>query len=79
MNMPAKQLAEFQELSHRAKALRHTCVDCEAAREEGSATCARHGLRCVGCNAEGVEEKDAHEYADGIPAYWCRGCLTHEP
>lgn len=81
MNLPASQLAEVQEQAHRAKALRHLCADCQDLTEAGdqAGPCARHSMRCVGCGSDAIEERDEHQYADGIPAYWCRACLDYEP
>lgn len=77
LQLPPAELAQYAANLKKARAVRHQCVDCNDIDDFGNpcGPCDRHALRCVGCGSEAVEERDPHEYEDGVPAYWCRACI----
>ena len=64
----------------RSREVRHMCGDCNDVTDEGlpGGPCARHGQRCIGCGGHEIEAPDAQVYEDGVPGFWCRGCLHGE-
>jgi hypothetical protein len=81
MEMSAKSLAQYRTDMRLARTVRHECADCQDLTDHGdpAGPCARHSGHCIGCGSEAVEERDEHQYADGVPAYWCRKCLDRQP
>lgn len=71
LNLNATDLAEYQRGVHRAKQVRHECFDC---LESSGGICPRHRGQCIGCSSDAVVEKDAHEYADKVPGWFCAEC-----
>lgn len=51
--------------------VQHRCFDC---LESSGGICDRHAGRCVSCGNDNVVERDHHQYADGVGAWWCDEC-----
>lgn len=81
LNLAPKLLAEYRADMVLAKCARNACPSCNEVNDWGDpeGPCARHSGRCVGCGSEDVVERDAHEYADKVYAYWCAACCSREP